>query len=63
MDRNNYQAWAANMGDMIFAAAVAQQCRDHMREGRGGVTRDDMRRFVEEAEAHVEVWRKESLVP
>lgn len=56
MDRNNYQAWAANMGDMIFAAAVAQQCRDHMREGRGGVTRDDMRRFVEEAEAHVEVW-------
>lgn len=47
--------------DALWGAFVTIQVRDHMREGRGAPEEADMARFIEEADAVVDLAR--NLVP
>lgn len=53
---NNYEHWRDHVRATIFAQYIALQCRDWMREGRGGVTPEAMAGFVEEAGAVADLW-------
>jgi hypothetical protein len=39
----------------LYGAMIANQVRDHMKEGRGAPTEEDMKRFIEEALAICEL--------
>lgn len=62
-DRNNFDQWVKHTRDAIYAAAIALQCHEHMKQGHGGVTPDDMERFAEEAADQAEVWEDVTRKP
>ena len=62
-NRNDFDQWVKHTSDAIYAAAIALQCHEHMKQGRGGVTEEDMNRFAEEAAAQAEVWQDMTKKP
>jgi len=47
--------------ELVEAAFIALQVRDHMREGRGAPLVSDMERFIEEAETVAELCKEANV--
>ena len=53
-----YERHVHRMKCMIAAASIARQCHDKINSGAGAPTVEDMKRYIEEAEATAELWEE-----
>lgn len=57
-NRHSFDDWVFLVRTGIFSAMIANQVSEHNRDGKGGITEEDMKRFEEEAGAVAEIWEK-----
>jgi hypothetical protein len=53
---DDFDFWRHSLRASIIGASIARQAHDKMSEGRGAPGAEDMRRYMEEANALADLW-------